>query len=55
MKNFTVRLAVLVLSATGFTASTVISKASVKVSAVPQVVGSAPVCGPRDPSHCGID
>ena len=59
MKTFAARLSVLALALTGFTASTIVSKAAPHKSVTPAVVamGTTPMtmCAPSDPSHCGLD
>ena len=59
MKSLSIRLSVLALTLTGFTASTLASKAAPRKTVTPVVVamGTTPatVCAPSDPSHCGLD
>lgn len=59
MKNNLVRLFVLTLTITGFGAVTVSAHArnTTKAAVAPlQIVGgSAGLCAPSDPSHCGMD
>ncbi len=59
MKSFAARLSVVVLAATGFAASTVVSVAATRKHEIKPIivgnVGCPPMCMPRDPTHCGMD
>lgn len=58
MKSLSARLAVAAIVLTGFSASTVISRAAThKVPTATVAMGTTPMCmcRPSDPSHCGLD
>lgn len=59
MNTFAARLSVVVLAATGFAASTVVSYAATKNHEIkPVVVGPCtpcPMCKPSNPGPCGMD
>ncbi len=59
MKSFAARLSVVVLAATGFAASTLVSYASTKKHEVRPLViassGTCPMCRPSNPGPCQMD
>ena len=58
MKNFAIRLSVLVLAATGFASSTIASKANSPAQKLSPVVVAGiptPMCMPSSGKTCGMD